>query len=128
MDIQEIDTEIADIVQCQSAATVDGQQAVLDAKIAIQELFTRIREIKTKTDMSESMVKEITRDIKQLDHAKKNLTASITTLNHLHMLLSGVEELQSSTKYVETILMPFLYIFFLFIRQALKIFKKFCIL
>lgn len=97
-EIQEIDTEIADIVQTQSATSIDGQQAVVEAKAAIQELFTRIREIKAKTDMSESMVKEITRDIKQLDQAKKNLTASITTLNHLHFLLSGVESLQSLTK------------------------------
>jgi len=39
-------------------------------------------------------VKEITRDIKQLDHAKRNLTSSITTLNHLHMLVGGVDSLE----------------------------------
>jgi hypothetical protein len=39
-------------------------------------------------------VKEITRDIKQLDHAKRHLTSSITTLNHLHMLVGGVDTLQ----------------------------------
>jgi hypothetical protein len=39
------------------------------------------------------MVKEITRDIKQLDSAKNNLTSAITTLNHLHMLVGGVENL-----------------------------------
>lgn len=38
-------------------------------------------------------VKEITRDIKQLDHAKRHLTGSITTLNHLHMLVGGVDTL-----------------------------------
>lgn len=38
-------------------------------------------------------MKEITRDIKQLDSAKKNLTSAITTLNHLHMLVGGVESL-----------------------------------
>lgn len=38
------------------------------------------------------MVKEITRDIKQLDVAKKNLTSSIATLHHLHILISGVEK------------------------------------
>ncbi len=38
-------------------------------------------------------VREITRDIKQLDCAKKNLTSAITTLNHLHMLVGGVESL-----------------------------------
>lgn len=35
----------------------------------------------------------MTRDIKQLDIAKRNLTASITTLHHLHILLTGVESL-----------------------------------
>ena len=41
------------------------------------------------------MVKEITRDIKQLDTAKRNLTTAITTLNHLHMLVGGVATLSS---------------------------------
>jgi hypothetical protein len=40
------------------------------------------------------MVKEITRDIKQLDVAKRNLTASIATLHHLHILINGVEKLR----------------------------------
>ena len=44
------------------------------------------------------MVREITRDIKQLDHAKRNLTASIATLNHLHMLVGGVGTLQSQAR------------------------------
>ena len=38
-------------------------------------------------------VKEITRDIKQLDTAKRNLTTAITTLNHLHMLVRGTATL-----------------------------------
>ncbi len=41
-----------------------------------------------------AQVKEITRDIKQLDHAKRHLTTSITTLNHLHMLAGGVDSLE----------------------------------
>lgn len=43
-------------------------------------------------------VKGITRDIKQLDSAKKNLTSAITTLNHLHMLVSGVDNLIKLTE------------------------------
>ena len=39
-------------------------------------------------------MKEITRDIKQLDNAKRNLTASITTLNHLYMLIGEIDLLQ----------------------------------
>ena len=48
------------------------------------------RDIKNKAGESETMVKEITRDIKQLDTAKRNLTAAITTLNHLHMLVNTI--------------------------------------
>lgn len=43
-------------------------------------------------------MKGITRDIKQLDCAKKNLTSAITTLNHLHMLVSGVDNLVKLTE------------------------------
>ena len=51
-----------------------------------------------KSGKSEEMVREITRDIKQLDHAKRNLTSSIATLNHLHMLVDGVGNLQAMAR------------------------------
>ena len=74
-------------------------------------LFSQIKDIKSKAEKSEEMViilkkwiwilkypnfkvKEITRDIKQLDVAKKNISHSITTLNHLYILLEGVENLE----------------------------------
>lgn len=59
----------------------------------IGQLFGQISEIKQRAEHTEEMVKEITRDIKQLDCAKRNLTSAITTLNHLHMLVGGVESL-----------------------------------
>lgn len=76
----------------------DGRQALLDAQMAIGHLFSRIKDIKDKAGKSEEMVREITRDIKQLDHAKRNLTSSIATLNHLHMLVGGVSTLQTLTR------------------------------
>lgn len=57
------------------------------------DLFGRIRHIREKAEVSEKMVQEITRDIKSLDYAKRHLTTSITTLNHLHMLVGGVDSL-----------------------------------
>jgi len=76
----------------------DGRQALLDAQIAIGHLFSRIKDIKDKAGKSEEMVREITRDIKQLDQAKRNLTTSICTLNHLHLLVDGVANLQVYSK------------------------------
>jgi len=39
-----------------------------------------------KAVQSEDMVQEITKDIKELDYAKRHLTTSITTLRKLNML------------------------------------------
>ncbi|CAG5085345.1 Oidioi.mRNA.OKI2018_I69.PAR.g10870.t1.cds [Oikopleura dioica] len=78
----------------------DGKQSaqMLDeAQVDLQKLVSSIMEIKTRAEESERMVSEITRDIRQLDQAKRNLTASITTLNHLHIVLDGVENLEKAT-------------------------------
>ncbi|KAL8569006.1 hypothetical protein ACOMHN_048254 [Nucella lapillus] len=91
--IWRLDDEIRGVVRGQTNVGEEGRQALVEAQRAIQDLFTKIKDIKDKAEKSEEMVKEITRDIKQLDHAKRHLTASITTLNHLHMLLGGVDSL-----------------------------------
>lgn len=88
-----IDDNIRSVVRTQINTGQEGQKALEDAQRVIQQLFGQITEIKDRAAKTEDMVKEITRDIKQLDSAKKNLTGAITTLNHLHMLLGGVESL-----------------------------------
>ena len=90
-----LDHEIKTAVRKQTSAGMEGQNALDDAQKAIKELFEKIKNIKERAEQSEQMVKEITRDIKQLDLAKRNLTVAITTHNHLHMLMSGVDTLQN---------------------------------
>lgn len=92
-EISVIDDNIRNVVRGQVNTGQEGQRALEDAQKVIQQLFGQITEIKTRAEKTEEMVKEITRDIKQLDSAKRNLTSAITTLNHLHMLLGGVESL-----------------------------------
>ncbi|XP_054723546.1 vacuolar protein sorting-associated protein 53 homolog [Uloborus diversus] len=96
--IRQLDDEIRTVVRGQTSVGQDGRQALEEAQRAIQQLFARIKDIKDKAEKSEHMVKEITRDIKQLDHAKRHLTASILTLNQLHMLVDGVDKLQNLVK------------------------------
>ncbi|XP_063395988.1 vacuolar protein sorting-associated protein 53 homolog [Mytilus trossulus] len=96
--IRSLDDDIRLVVRGQTNVGESGRQSLEEAQKAIQELFAKIKDIKDKAEKSEEMVKEITRDIKQLDHAKKNLTSSITTLNHLHMLVGGVDSLTLLTK------------------------------
>uniref|UniRef100_A0A3B3HC32 Vacuolar protein sorting-associated protein 53 homolog n=1 Tax=Oryzias latipes TaxID=8090 RepID=A0A3B3HC32_ORYLA len=93
-----LDDNIRTVVRGQTNVGQDGRQALEEAQIAIQQLFGKIKDIKDKAEKSEQMVKEITRDIKQLDHAKRHLTTSITTLNHLHMLAGGVDSLEAMTR------------------------------
>ncbi|XP_011299307.1 vacuolar protein sorting-associated protein 53 homolog [Fopius arisanus] len=93
-----IDKEIRSVVRGQTNVGQDGRAALDDAQKVIRQLFLHIKDIKDKAEQSEETVKEITRDIKQLDFAKRNLTASITSLNKLHVLVGEVDSLKSLTQ------------------------------
>ncbi|XP_014210535.1 vacuolar protein sorting-associated protein 53 homolog [Copidosoma floridanum] len=97
-EISHIDTEIRTIVRSQTNNAQEGKAALERAHKSMKQLSVQIKDIKSMAEQSEETVKEITRDIKQLDFAKKNLTQSITALNHLHMLVDGVETLKDLTK------------------------------
>ncbi|CAG9770820.1 unnamed protein product [Ceutorhynchus assimilis] len=96
--IHTIDNEISTVIRSQIDASKDGREALDEAQKIIKHLFVHITDIKERAEKSEEMVREITRDIKQLDCAKRNLTLAITTLNHLHMLVGGVDTLKSLTQ------------------------------
>ncbi|CAB0032556.1 unnamed protein product [Trichogramma brassicae] len=91
---KQINKEMRQLIGGQTGNTQDGKIALDNTQKVIKQLFGQIKDIKRMAEESEETVKEITRDIKQLDFAKKNLTVSITTLNHLHMLVEGVETLK----------------------------------
>uniref|UniRef100_A0A3B1KDD7 Vacuolar protein sorting-associated protein 53 homolog n=1 Tax=Astyanax mexicanus TaxID=7994 RepID=A0A3B1KDD7_ASTMX len=83
----------------QSLANID--EVVNKIRLKIRRLDDNIRTVvrgQTNVGQDGRQVKEITRDIKQLDHAKRHLTTSITTLNHLHMLAGGVDTLEAMTR------------------------------
>uniref|UniRef100_A0A7N4NVC1 Vacuolar protein sorting-associated protein 53 homolog n=1 Tax=Sarcophilus harrisii TaxID=9305 RepID=A0A7N4NVC1_SARHA len=83
----------------QSLANID--EVVNKIRLKIRRLDDNIRTVvrgQTNVGQDGRHVKEITRDIKQLDHAKRHLTTSITTLNHLHMLAGGVDSLEAMTR------------------------------
>ena len=89
-----IDKEVRSVVRGQTNVGQDGRAALDDAQKVIRQLFIHIKDIKDKAEQSEETVKEITRDIKQLDFAKRNLTTSITALNKLHVLVGEVDSLK----------------------------------
>jgi len=91
--VSDLEDEMREMVRSQTQVGGDAAAALQHAQGSILQLFGQIRDIKNKAGQSEAMVKEITRDIKQLDTAKRNLTTAITTLNHLHMLVRGTASL-----------------------------------
>ncbi|XP_060808723.1 vacuolar protein sorting-associated protein 53 homolog isoform X2 [Amyelois transitella] len=102
-----VELDIRRLVRAQPQQREEGQKALLHAQQCIAELALQVADINKKAERSESMVREITSEIKQLDCAKSNLTAAITALNHLHMLVGGVDSLNAMTnarQYKEVVL------------------------
>lgn len=93
-----VEHDIRRLVRAQAEQRDAGQLALVDAQRCIVELALQVADINKKAERSESMVREITSEIKQLDCAKSNLTAAITALNHLHMLVGGVDKLRTMTR------------------------------
>lgn len=89
-----LDEEISRAVQAQSRAGEQATRDITDAQLAINELFGKIHDIKTKASQSEKMVQEICSDIKKLDCAKNHLQSAITSLKRLQMLITAVSQLE----------------------------------
>ena len=92
--VNKIDVDLSKAVQIAAENRRKTQLAIKETQASIQDLFKKVKSIKEKAEQSEIMVNEICCDIRKLDNAKKNLSESITTLQKLHMLVSGVEQLQ----------------------------------
>ncbi|XP_026325410.1 vacuolar protein sorting-associated protein 53 homolog [Hyposmocoma kahamanoa] len=102
-----VDTDIRRLVRAHAQQRHAGQDALRDAQRCIAELALQVADINKASERSEVVVREITAEIKQLDCAKHNLTAAITTLNHYHMLVGGVDSLRAMTaarQYKEVVL------------------------
>ncbi|GJP39555.1 hypothetical protein CLOM_g23913 [Closterium sp. NIES-68] len=95
--IRRVDAEILMAIRQQSTSGSQAKDDLAASMRAIEELSLKMRAIKAKAEQSEVMVQEICRDIKKLDYAKKHITATITALNRLAMLVFAVDRLQALT-------------------------------
>lgn len=90
--------------EAQSSANA-GSQELAEVQGTLGELFTQIHHLKSGATESQSVVKDITRDIKTLDTAKTNITTSMTAVKRFQMLLNGFDQLSrlaKAKKYRET--------------------------
>ncbi|CAI5477332.1 unnamed protein product, partial [Closterium sp. Yama58-4] len=93
--IRRVDAEILLAIRQQSTSGSQAKDDLAASMRAIEELWVKMRAIGAKAEASEVMVQEICRDIKKLDCAKKHITATITALNRLAMLVFAVDRLQA---------------------------------
>jgi len=96
--IEALDEEVLVTVRTQTSAGSSARKDLESGKAAMAELFQKVRDIKGKAERSEQMVHEICRDIKSLDYAKRHLTATITSLKRLQMLVTATEQLSFMTR------------------------------
>ncbi|EJW86688.1 hypothetical protein WUBG_02401 [Wuchereria bancrofti] len=94
-EIVSLDRQLAKLVETHEKAGAKGGQALDEAHAAMRDLEERVQAVCLKTQSSENVVQEMTRDIKQLDVAKRNLISSLKALHHLQILLTGVYSLGS---------------------------------
>ncbi|MCP9259549.1 hypothetical protein DINM_002488 [Dirofilaria immitis] len=88
-----LDCQLAKLVETHGTAGAEGNRALHEAHASMGDLEERVHAVCLKTQSSENVVQEMTRDIKQLDVAKRNLISSLKALHHLHILLTGVYSL-----------------------------------
>jgi len=92
--MQRLDDTISTALQRQSESAEMTQKHVQDAKSSVTSLEFRVRQVQQKAAQSEQTVREITKDMKRLDCAKRHLQKTMTTLKRLHMLIHAVEQLR----------------------------------
>ncbi|KAK7195687.1 vps53-like domain protein [Novymonas esmeraldas] len=80
--------------QASNASSAEGD--LKGAKEAVAQLYVRVSEIKTQASDSEEMVKDLCQNIRELDVAKTNLTASINTLRSVQLWMLQLQVLSAS--------------------------------
>lgn len=76
--IASLDSAISSSIQRQTDLADQTLADLARAKTAVTHLQQRVLQVKTKASQSEQAVQEITKDMKRLDTAKRNLSKSIT--------------------------------------------------
>ena len=92
--IGEMDEGIMIAVHQQANCGNQAQSDLKAAQRAILDLSRKTGDIKKRAETSEDMVNEICADIKQLDHAKRNLEYALRTLKGLQLIMAAAEQLK----------------------------------
>ncbi|KAF4667388.1 Vacuolar protein sorting-associated protein 53 [Perkinsus chesapeaki] len=94
-EISELDKEIDCGIRRHAQRVVDGdaEKALERATDGMKELHSKIESIHARAAESESLVQSVSGDVAALDVAKRHITATVTALKRLVMLVSATEQL-----------------------------------
>lgn len=76
----------------------NGSLSTVAVEARVEVLLDQLATIREKARKSEEVVREITREIRNLDTCKRNVVASMTALKRLQMLVNAVAQLERLTK------------------------------
>jgi hypothetical protein len=89
-----VDAAILDAVRRQSMSGSNAREQLKKSHELVRDVMGQVALCKKLAIESQSMVETITKDVQQLDNAKRNLTTAITALRRCSMLVDAVEQLQ----------------------------------
>ncbi|KAH7820651.1 Vps53B, component of GARP and EARP complexes [Monocercomonoides exilis] len=93
--ITQLDSEMSDAVRKQSLSRSQGKEQLERAHAAIELLNMKIEAIKHKSDESEQMLQQLCKEISELDHAKQNISRTISTLKNLQNFATSLGTLRT---------------------------------
>lgn len=97
-----IEALLAALVRRQQEQAQDGTEAAALQKAPVEArveaLLKQLATIREKARKSEEVVRDITREIRNLDTCKRNVVASMTALKRLQMLVNAVAQLERLTR------------------------------
>lgn len=96
--IARIDAGVLSSVREQSRVRGRAREELARAREQAKELAARVASIRAGAEASEALVQSICRDIRKLDAAKRNLTATISSLRRLGMLMGALDSLQAAVE------------------------------
>ncbi|KAI9591682.1 Vps53-like protein [Syncephalis fuscata] len=95
----EVDRDWRDSLRCFQSTSNTTSDTALDLVYQhIKELTAQVESIYNSAEQSETTALEMTKDVKQLDTAKKNLTETMTVLKRLQMLVTATSQLEISVQ------------------------------
>lgn len=96
--ISRVDAGILASVRQQSRVGGRARADLAAARADVAALCARVAAIRSQAAASEALVQHICRDIRRLDAAKRHLTATISSLRRLGMLMAALDALQAAVE------------------------------